>query len=234
MTKLVTINGVKGYLDGNGMAHLSLDDVSRGLGFTQVKDGKEYIRWETVNGYLESFGFSQEVGKEGFVPENIFYRLAMKAKNEAAEKFQTKVADEILPSIRKHGIYATDSVIEQILSNPDFGIELLTTLKAERQKRIEAERTNAILMHVNKTYTTTEIAKEMGLKSANALNARLQQMRVHYKQNETWVLYSRYADKGYVDIKQDVLDSGKVIYHRRWTQLGREFLLKMLAQKEAV
>lgn len=97
----------------------------------------------------------------------------MKAKNETAEKFQALVADEIIPSIRKNGIYATDNVIDEILNNPDFGIELLTKLKQERQARVEAERKNAILTHVNKTYTMTEIAKELNLKSAIQLNKLL-------------------------------------------------------------
>ena len=60
--------------------------------------------------------------------------------------------DEVLPAIRNHGLYATDNVIDNILNNPDFGIELLTRLKGERAARVEAERKKAILMHVNKTY----------------------------------------------------------------------------------
>lgn len=126
-------------------------------------------------------------------------------------------------------MYATDSVIDQILNNPDFGIKLLQELKEERNKRLELEKTNNILMHVNKTYTATEIAKEIGFKSAIALNNDLAKKRIQYKQNGTWVLYSDYANKGYVEIKQEVLDNGKVIYHRRWTQLGREFLLNLYA-----
>ena len=50
---------------------------------------------------------------------------------------------------------------------------------------------------------------------------------IQFKQNETWVLYSKYADKGYTDIKQQVLDNGKVVYDRKWTQLGRKFLLEL-------
>lgn len=170
------------------------------------------------------------------VNEAGLYKLIFTSRKPEAEKFTEWVTSDVLPTIRKHGIYATDNVIDQILNNPDFGIELLQTLKEERAKRLEAEHTNHILMHVNKTYTTTEIAKELGLKSANALNARLAEKRIQYKQNNTWVLYSNYANKGYVDIKQEVLDSGRVIYHRRWTQLGREFLVKLFtpAMKEVI
>lgn len=124
------------------------------------------------------------------------------------------------------GITATDNVIDQILNNPDFGIELLTKLKEERQARIEVERTNAILMHTNKTYTTTEIAKELNLKSAIQLNNILADLKIQYKMNGTWVMYSQYSNCGYEMIKQEVLDTGKVVYHRRITQLGRKFILE--------
>lgn len=72
------------------------------------------MRWNRVKTYLAEFGvatcgdggklpkglgFSQEVAKDSFIPENIFYRLAMKAKNEVAEKFQAKIADEVNNSV---------------------------------------------------------------------------------------------------------------------------------------
>ena len=98
------ISGVSCY-ERDGTAYLRLEDVARGLGFTQTKNGLEYIRWETIDKYLRDLGVSQQVGKDSYIPENIFYRLAMKAKNETAEKFQALVADEIIPSIRKTGGY---------------------------------------------------------------------------------------------------------------------------------
>ena len=79
-------------------------------------------------------------GDDDFIPENIFYRLAMKAKNETAERFQALVADEIIPSIRKHGAYMTPQKIEEVLLNPDTIIKLATELKAEQEKRMALER----------------------------------------------------------------------------------------------
>lgn len=220
------ICGVDCY-EQNGVAYLRLENVARGLGFTQIaRSGNEVVRWERVRKYLEELGVPT-CGDDDFIPENIFYRLAMKAKNETAEKFQALVADEIIPSIRKNGIYATDNVIDEILNNPDFGIELLTKLKQERQARVEAERKNAILTHVNKTYTMTEIAKELNLNSAIQLNKLLADRKIQYNVNGTWVLYSPYSSMGYEEIKQEILDNGKVIYHRRITQLGREFILQL-------
>lgn len=106
MNSLMTIENVRGYLDpANGTAYLNAEDVARGFGFTQTKNGAEYVRWETVNGYLREFGFSQHVGKDNFLPENMVYRLGFKASNETAQKFQALLADEVIPAIRKTGGY---------------------------------------------------------------------------------------------------------------------------------
>ena len=123
--RIVCVLGVRGY-EEDGVAHLHIEDAARGLGFerTESKNGIEYnsIRWERVEGFLAEFGFRPQVGENGnphdyYIPENIFYRLCMKAKNEVAEKFQAKVADEIIPSIRKTGSY---SVKEQPMMLPNF------------------------------------------------------------------------------------------------------------------
>lgn len=167
------------------------------------------------------------------INESGLYGLILSSKMPNAKKFKHWVTSEVLPAIRKHGIYATDNVIDNILNNPDFGIQLLTKLKEERTARVEAERRNAILMHVNKTYTVTEIAKELGLKSAIQLNKILAEKKIQYQVNGTWVMYSKYSDLGYEEIKQEVLDSGRVIYHRRITQMGREFILQLFADKVA-
>ena len=105
--EIMNISGVSCY-EKDGTAYLNLEAVARGLGFTQTKNGVEYVKWERVSAYLSELGFSPEVGKDGYIPENIFYRLAMKAKNETAEKFQALVADEIIPTIRRTGGYVAN------------------------------------------------------------------------------------------------------------------------------
>lgn len=169
------------------------------------------------------------LGQRGgwIINESGLYSLILCSKLPSAKRFKKWITSEVLPSIHKHGLYATDQVIDNILNNPDFGIELLTRLKEERAARVEAERKNAILMHVNKTYTVTENAKELGLRSATQLNRILAEKKIQYQVNGTWVMYSRYSDQGYEEIKQEVLDSGRVIYHRRITQMGREFILSL-------
>lgn len=119
---------------------------------------------------------------------------------------------------------------EQLAQLPDF-TDPAAAARAwadQFEKRITAEKQNAILMHVNKTYTMTEIAKELNMRSASSLNKKLADMRIQFKQNGTWVLYSKYSSCGYEEIKQEVLDSGRVVYHRKITQIGREFIVNLL------
>lgn len=136
-----------------------------------------------------------------------------------------------IKELMRYGMTATPDTIEKMIADPDFAIQLLTNLKEERSKRIKAESTVAILTHTNKTYTCTEVAKELGMKSANELNMKLQKLGIQYKQNNTWIPYSKYSSLAWFDIKQEVLDNGHVIYHRRITGLGREAIVELFNKK---
>ena len=104
---------------------------------------------------------------------------------------------------------------------------LQENLIAMKERAIKAERKNAILMHVSKTYTAGEIAKELGMRSAQELNQALADKGIQYKQNGTWLPTADNSSCGYFEIKQQELESGKVIYDRRITQTGREFILSL-------
>ena len=119
--QILNIDGVECY-EKDGTAYLKLETVARGLGFTQKKNGIEYVRWETVLNYIREIGFPNKLGKDDFIPENVFYRLAMKAKNEVAEKFQAKVADEIIPSIRKTGGYGFKPLTTEQMMRVQLGM----------------------------------------------------------------------------------------------------------------
>ena len=211
-------------IETDGKPYFVGTDVTKALGYSNPRKAiLDHCKGVTKRDTPTSSG----IQSMSCINEGDLYRLIMKSKLPSAEKFEMWVMDEVLPAIRNHGLYATDNVIDNILNNPDFGIELLTRLKGERAARVEAERKKAILMHVNKTYTVTEIAKELGLRSATQLNKILAEKKIQYSVNGTWVVYSKYSDLGYEEIKQEVLDSGKVIYHRRITQMGREFILSL-------
>ena len=202
---------------------LNAEDTAIGFGWYQIKNNKKYPKWERVNGFISEFGNSPLVGKDDYIPESLFYLLGMKANNDVAKKFQMWLATEVLPSMRKYGMYATD----ELLDNPDLLIAAATKLKEERAARLEAEKQRDKLVHQNKLYTTSEIAKELGLSSATKLNNLLSEKKIQYKQNKTWLLYSKYSELGLVSIKQEVLDNGKIIYDRKWTGKGRDFILNL-------
>ena len=205
-----------------------LIDVCRALEIKNATDVAKRLDEDE----LTRLNLGGRAGESNFITESGLYAVIVRSDKPNAKKFRKWVTSEVLPSIRKHGAYATKDTIDKIISNPDYGIMLLQNLKEEREKREEAERRNAILSHVNKTYTMTEIAKELGLRSANELNKWLSDMHIQYKVNGTWVMYSDYSDKGYEDIKQEVLDSGRVVYHRKITQIGREFIINLFQSRK--
>lgn len=248
MNEIMNIGGVDCY-EKDGTAYLKLETVARGLGFTRTADsGNEVVRWERVNKYLEEIGFMPTSGHDAYIPENIFYRLAMKAKNETAEKFQAKVADEIIPAIRKHGGYLTPQKIEEVLLNPDTIINLATALKKEKEKTKALEVANAVqqqqiaelkpkadytdrILNNKGLVNANQIAKDYGM-SARTFNRILHDLGVQYKEGDQWLLYRKYQDKGYtfsetVDITRSD-GRADVKMRTKWTQKGRLFLYNQL------
>lgn len=221
----------------NGKVLFNSKNVAECLGIKNINDNissmneKQVIKLTNSKIGTADFRKLHNTG-ENFLTESGVYKLIFKSRKETAEKFQDWVTDEVLPSIRKHGAYMTENTIEKALSDPDFLIQLATQLKEEKQKRFEAEKQRNKLIHQNKLYTSTEIAKELGFKSARKFNEELEKQKIQYKQNGTWVLYSKYSDMGLVSIKQEILDSGKIIYDRKWNGTGRDFLLNLYSKGE--
>lgn len=202
-------------------------DITDILGYSNTSDAiKKHVDDEEKDiAKCDTLGGSQNLL---CVNESGLYSLVFGSKLPTAKKFKKWVTSDVLPSIRKHGMYATD----ELINNPDLLIAAATKIKEERQARLEAEKQRDKLIHQNKLYTTSEIAKELGLKSATKLNGLLAEKKIQYKQNKTWLLYSKYADCGYVSIKQDILDSGHIIYDRKWTGKGRDFILNLFKEEK--
>ena len=88
-----------------------------------------------------SSSFGLNLGQRGgwFINESGLYGLIMSSKLPTAKDFKRWVTSEVLPTIRKHGAYMDTDIIEKSLTDPDFLIKLATTLKEEKQRRMEAE-----------------------------------------------------------------------------------------------
>lgn len=248
MNEVMNISGIECY-EKDGVVFLKLETVARGLGFTTIAaSGNEVVRWNTAYKYLHDLGVATSCNGGNyreccpdFIPENIFYRLAMKAKNEVAEKFQALVADEVIPSIRKHGAYMTSATIEKILTDPDTIIQLATELKGERERRkaLEAENEQQkriiadfepikryvdTILESPGAMATSQIAADYDM-SARQLNKILHEEGIQHCVNGQWILYREHMGKGYTKSETiPITRSGgraDTKVYTKWTQKGR-------------
>lgn len=248
---LVTIKNVRGYIGENGVAFLNLEDVARGLGFTTVAtSGNEVIRWQRVEKYLMDITATQvsPFKRDSFIPENIFYKLCMKANNEVARKFQDLVCDEILPSIRKNGGYIVSSENdsdEEIIARALIIAQKTIEKKNKEIKKLESVNTHLkvenetqkqvieefkpvkeyldVILASDDTLCITQIAADYGL-SGVELNRILNKEGVIRKINGQWLLYKEHMNKGYTQSHTyniNTIIGERIAITTRWTQKGR-------------
>lgn len=217
------------------------ETVARCLGFTTVAtSGNVVVRWSRVNNHLNKY-VSKGVGKSDFITESMVYKLAFKANNSLAEQFQDWLAEEVLPSIRKHGGYLTPQKVEAALLNPDVLIQLATNLKVEQEKRMIAEQRVAEyepkvnyldrILSSTDTVTTTQIAADYDM-SAQKLNDLLNELEIQRKVGQQWILFRKHMDQGYTrsHTAEIPLKKGgvKIVMNTKWTQKGRLFIYESL------
>ena len=208
--------------------------VAEVLGYTNPRDAisrHTKKRGVVKHDVIDSLGRKQV---KKFIDEGNLYRLISRSKLPQAEQFEEWIFDEVLPAIRKHGIYATDSVIEQTLQNPDYIITVLTEYKKEKEQNLllqqeigelkpKADYVDEILKSTG-TLATTQIAADYGI-SAQKLNKLLHEARLQRKVNKQWVLYSEHMGKSYTesDTIPIVRSDGRedTVLQTRWTQKGR-------------
>ena len=175
------------------------------------------------------------------INESGLYSLILSSKLPQAKEFKRWVTREVLPTIRKHGAYLTDSKIEEVLLSPDTIINLATQLKEERQKvnslQIALEESQKqvryldLIIESKGALRVSQIAQDYGM-TANKLNKLLYEFGVQHKVNGQWILYKRHMGKGYIDSHTfDYLDKNgntRANVTTTWTQKGRLFLYELL------
>lgn len=183
-------------------------------------------------GVIDELGRNQQTT---MINESGLYSLILSSKLPTAKKFKRWVTSEVLPTIRKTGGYIPvkeEDTEMEILSKALLIANKTMEMQKERLKNLEVEKNKAIedknkLIHTSKTYTASELAKELGFRSAKALNETLRDMNIIYKCNGTWIPKANYVDKGYMETKQKELDNGIIKYYSKWTGTGRDFLLDL-------
>lgn len=129
----------------DGSIEFDVEQAAVGLGITTTSNGTLYVRWPRINEYLGFATSGKKISRGDFITEPQFYKLAIKANNEKAEHFQDWVTNEVLPSIRKNGMYATPQAAEQLLNNPDMMIEILTRYKDAQVENQRLHDENTIM-----------------------------------------------------------------------------------------
>lgn len=228
-----------------GTPYFSGKDVAEALGYTNPQKAlRDHVDSEdkTVN---ESFTVNGTMGI--LINESGLYSLVLSSKLPNAKKFKRWITNEVLPAIRKHGVYAVDELLE----NPDMLIAALTELKAEREHRVMLEHTVAVqnqqitemkpkasyydvVLNCKDLVAISTIAKDYGW-SANRMNRYLYEKGIQFKQgNKIWLLYQKYAEKGYTSTKTHSYPGNDGTVHTKihtyWTQQGRLFIYGLLKE----
>lgn len=203
------------------------------------------------------FNGSGQNRKMTIINESGLYSLILSSKLPTAKKFKHWVTSEVLPSIRKHGAYATPEAIESILANPDNGIKLLQALKDERSQKEQAlleaskeREARAIveqklseakpkldyvdqILESKKTILTTHLATDYGC-SAVAFNRMLCDKKIQRKLRDTYVLYSRYQGHGWTHTHARLIKTShgqEIREQMEWTQKGNIGLYELLKDR---
>lgn len=198
------------------------------------EEDKEVTKCDTLGGKQDLI----------IINESGLYSLILSSKMPNAKKFKRWVTSEVLPAIRKHGLYATD----ELIANPDLAIAAFTALKEEREKNRLLEQTTAVqkqqiaemkpkasyydvVLNCKDLISTSTVAKDYG-KSAIWMNRYLHEKGVQFKQGEIWLLYQKYAEKGYTNTKTHSYSANDGTIHTKphtyWTQKGRLFVYELL------
>lgn len=223
----------------NGEVMFVGKDVANILGYSNpLKAIREHVDEEDkgVNETVTPGGTQNLI----VINESGLYSLILSSKMPKAKAFKRWVTAEVLPAIRKHGMYA----IDEILENPDLAIAALMQLKEEREKRKQfecltlaqqqqiaemqpkASYYDLILQNTN-TVPITQIAKDYGM-SGRKFNELLHGLGIQYKLRKTWILYQHYAECGYTQSRTYAVNENRSVMHTYWTQKGRLFLYDLL------
>ena len=231
--------------DINGIPYFVGKDVVEILGYSNTR--KALLDHVDEEDKTDGVTIRDSIGREQapvLINESGLYSLILSSKMPNARRFKRWVTSEILPTIRKHGVYATD----ELIANPDLAIAAFTALKEEREKNRLLEQTTAVqkqqiaemkpkasyydvVLNCKDLISTSTVAKDYG-KSAIWMNRYLHEKGVQFKQGEIWLLYQKYAEKGYTNTKTHSYSANDGTIHTKphtyWTQKGRLFVYELL------
>ena len=236
-------------LEQNGEPWFVGKDVADILGYTNQNEAiQDHVDEEDKLNSKTLSSFELNLGQRGgwLINESGLYSLIMSSKMPKAKQFKRWVTSEVLPSIRKHGLYAVD----EVLADPDILISALMELKEERRRAKTLEDTVAVqnqqiaemrpkasyydvVLNCKDLVSISVIAKDYGW-SAKRMNDYLHEKGVQYRQGKIWLLYQKYAERGYTNTKTHSYPGSDgdlhTSVHTYWTQAGRLFIYGLLKE----
>lgn len=159
-----SFGAVRTTTDENGKILFCGKDVATALGYKKTADA---ISAHCKGGCEIPTPSNGGVQMMKFITEGDVYRLTFGSKLPSAEKFTDWVADEILPTIRRHGAYMTENTLEKALTSPDFLIQLATQLKEEQAQRrvleqqVESDRPKVLFADAVETSQTSILVGDL-------------------------------------------------------------------------
>ena len=233
----------------NEKPYFNLNDVCEILGLKNPRQVKSRLNPKGVIlvDTLTSGGKQQM----NFINESNLYKCIFQSDKPEAEEITEWVTGEVLPAIRKTGMYLTDDVWNSIMNEPEKIGELLINYGKVRQENENLKVKNKIqeqeilelkpkatyydlILQNPRLLATRIIASDYGM-TPNAFNKLLHKNGIQYKQGSVWFLYSKYIGYGYTQTKmQPIVRTGGVpdsVPHMYWTQKGRIFLYDFLKSK---
>ena len=188
----------------------------------------------TIRSVIDRLGRPQE---KKYISEGNLYRLIVRSKLPKAQEFEAWVFDDILPTIRKYGVYATPEILDKFMRDPKSIGDVFYALAAEQERNKKLTEENTKLAPKAKYYDlilqnpdavpVTLIAKDYGM-SAVTFNGLLNELGIQYRVGGTWELYQDYIGNGYTHGNVHYTKGGKMKMHTCWTQKGRLFLYDIL------
>ena len=235
-------------VEAGGRVWFCARDVASALGYANPKDAvNRHCRPKGVRVHdLLTAGGRQKVK---FIDEGNLYRLMAGSRLPSAERFESWIFDDLVPRTLKEGGYLldikgeTDSELlsralllaENKIKERDRHISVLEEKNARNSIELSPQAPKVRyfdeVLHSASTYTTTQIAKELGM-SGRELNYRLKLLGVQFRQSGTWMLTARYQKEGYTrthtHIWQNRNGETGTAMHTVWTERGRLFIHHLL------
>lgn len=225
------------------------NDIAKALGYKNPRDAirkhcAHVVKRDGVSTTINQYDKSTKQCVEmSFIPEGDVYRLIIRSKLPSAEKFEHWIFDDVLPTIRKHGMYATD----ELINNPDLAIAAFQALKDEREKNKQLQEqinTQKPLVEFANTVQSTKdniLVRECSKLASNYIGVDIGEKGLYQKLRDWKLILKRRNEPSKLAYKQGVLEYVERIVYKgnkpclehttKVTPKGQVYIIKKLIKE---